>query len=120
MKVTSALLFTIFLLTISLRHAMAKERFFVCGSTDFGQHLSLRVINKMCSHVFDDVNKCCATHDSCYGNQSGRDFCDSQFCSCLGALTATWTMENFLCYPPLKGFCKAVKWFGGKAYENSG
>ncbi|PIC53498.1 hypothetical protein B9Z55_003179 [Caenorhabditis nigoni] len=84
-----------------------------CGTDEFTKSISEGEIMAKCPKLRDHWNSCCYQHDNCYDAQSGQQFCDDTFCSCLERRSRS----SKSCHDesaPL--FCDLVRTFGEDAY----
>uniref|UniRef100_A0A8R1I7B4 Phospholipase A2 n=1 Tax=Caenorhabditis japonica TaxID=281687 RepID=A0A8R1I7B4_CAEJA len=53
-----------------------------CGSDMTTRNYSYQTAASDCPSLAAALNHCCAVHDDCYGQQSGQEKCDEDFCEC--------------------------------------
>ncbi|CAP20543.2 Protein CBG23784 [Caenorhabditis briggsae] len=93
--------------------AVLKNAPWECGTDEFTKSISEGEIMAKCPKLRDHWNSCCYQHDNCYDAQSGQQFCDDTFCSCLERRSRS----SKSCHDesaPL--FCDLVRTFGEDAY----
>ncbi|KAJ1373527.1 hypothetical protein KIN20_035942 [Parelaphostrongylus tenuis] len=87
-----------------------------CGSDGISQFLLESQFELDCPRWKRQINKCCKQHDDCYGDQSGRKYCDDKLCGCLTVATrgsGVCARED----GPL--LCLLVRELGEEAYKRS-
>ncbi|CAJ0600801.1 unnamed protein product [Cylicocyclus nassatus] len=90
-----------------------------CGSKTYKISITVSkfVAEWWCAKIKDKINKACKKHDRCYEKQRGRTYCDRVFCDRLDELEDKYLSTPNLC--PTTLMCKAVVYWGEKAYEAS-
>ncbi|VDK79473.1 unnamed protein product [Litomosoides sigmodontis] len=88
-----------------------------CGVDNLTKYISKSKIERTCPQLKKPINQCCITHDECYDEQRGREFCDDTFCECLNVATQSSPVCN---RREGRSFCEIVRHFGELAYIKAG
>uniref|UniRef100_A0A914VD88 Phospholipase A2 domain-containing protein n=1 Tax=Plectus sambesii TaxID=2011161 RepID=A0A914VD88_9BILA len=94
----------------------SESKIWHCGSSSFSKSIANRAVTKNCPAKKGRFNWCCWTHDRCYENQHGRQYCDKQFYDCLSQAAP----EDKKCSWIANKFYQVVHMHGLKAYQKAG
>uniref|UniRef100_A0AC35UFQ1 Phospholipase A(2) n=1 Tax=Rhabditophanes sp. KR3021 TaxID=114890 RepID=A0AC35UFQ1_9BILA len=103
-------LFSFAFATNQLHKHPFNERAWYCGVDLITELLAKQAVTSLCTtQEYNLINKCCYTHDNCYGLKKGQQKCDKEFCNCL-------KVGSKECKVVALGFCIATESHGEKSY----